>query len=422
MAGPSMSSTDYSLPRSAYDAGASTGSSASYQLIDAFANEQPLSGRAASASYSMWPGAASVFSFPAISTGITLSAGVTSSSFTLEWTSPGYDGNLGSLQTGSTFFIVVASYTTPSIFSLPYAVAVATSGVKPGAWALTPETGLLPNTTYFAEVWTSDALGDPSFASAMSTFTMLALAPTALAGEFTNVYYSSVAVAWAALNASPPDGSSTTCEGYLVQASSTDFGALAPPEAVFPSSATPNVLASTLTISGLLLSNTYYFRVASYNWNGSTNTTNLGPLDFQISPSTVGLSFGTINISGGPTSEVSASSVVITNSGNWPTTLQIWAATSTAGGSPWTLSTTAANDAPVLEGLFNTTQPSGGSFSTVITGSTVTATASVLAGNETAVQIPPGQSRALWFEFFTPTSTSVTTKQTFQLSFQAVYP
>src|SRR5262249_11457200 len=147
----------------------------------------------------------------------------------------------------------------------------------------------------------------------------------------------SVTVAWVALNDSPPDASSKTCEGYVLEASSNNFGALAPTGApVFTSSTFDNGV-STLTVGDattpLDLSPTYYFRVSSLNWNGLRNTTQFTRLVYQISQSTGLIHLGAID----PfvaRSTVSTSSMVVTNLGNWPVTIEL-SADVTSG--PWTL-------------------------------------------------------------------------------------
>ncbi|MFA6004025.1 MAG: LamG-like jellyroll fold domain-containing protein, partial [Elusimicrobiota bacterium] len=124
--------------------------------------------------------------------------------------------------------------------------------------------GLQPNTTYFYRAASLNWLGRPNYAAVIATST-LADPAAALMPVFLAVNESSAVVRWAALPSGP---ASATCEGYRLEASSTDFGALAPGGLVY-SSATVQVRASTLTVSGLDLNTAYYYRVGSLNWNGT---------------------------------------------------------------------------------------------------------------------------------------------------------
>ncbi|TPW19473.1 MAG: cell wall surface anchor family protein, partial [Elusimicrobia bacterium] len=131
--------------------------------------------------------------------------------------------------------------------------------------------GLLPNTTYAFRVTALNHNSVPSLTVLDSTAT-LADAPQTLAQSFTAVFETSATAVWAALPAAPPDASSKTAEGYLLEASSTNFGAAAPGGLVL-SSRTPNVLLATLTAAGLVRNTTYYWRVGSLNWNSAPDYT-----------------------------------------------------------------------------------------------------------------------------------------------------
>lgn len=283
-AGPSMSSETNTLLRQSADAGGGTSSSASHTLQGA-AGEQPT-GISASANYVLQSGAFELFSFPSVSTG---TAGLaTLSSATLSWAAPFYDGERGVLQTGSSYYIRVASYTVPDTFSLAFAnVVVSTSGVLPGASVSTTGiTSLAPNTTWFASLWTVDARGDASFESSRATFTTLALPPRFLGPDaltFLEVAYTSVTVAWGALPFSPPAASSETSEGYVLEASSTNFGALAP-GGIVSSTATFDARASTLTVfsPALVVDRDYYFRVGARNHRGELDYLVLGSTRTKI--------------------------------------------------------------------------------------------------------------------------------------------
>ena len=300
-----------------------------------------------------------------------------------------------------------------------FAATVFSSTTYSAAASTLTVSGLLRNTTYFFRAASLNWSGGESGWVSISSISTLAPLPSAAASLFTGVWADSVSVQWTGLPASPQEQSG---EGYVVEASSTDFGALLPVESSFASSATPNLSLTALQVSGLDLANTYYFRVGSLNWNGVPNYFALGRLNFQVTPSQTGLSFGSIDMSAGPTSVVNPTGVTVSNVGNWPATLLVWADTATAPSSPWTLGTTPDNDVPVLEGLFNSALPAAGSFVTPLTASTVTATGTILAGDQTAVSIPSGQSRVIWFRFFTPTTTSSTSKETLRVHFTPRYP
>jgi hypothetical protein len=255
--------------------------------------------------------------------------------------------------------------------------------------------------------------------SNQSTFTQLANAPTALPQTFLNVYDSSAVINWAAMPLSP---SSLTAEGYELDASTTNFGALFPGGQVF-SSITYNTSQSTLTIASLDFSNTYYFRVGSLNYASVPNYTTLSRLNLQITVSTTGVSFGGLD----PTvfdSTISISSIVVTNVGNIPVTLSIYGATATVG-SPWTLGVSSDVETPLFQGAWNSVQPPSSVFSTPITVSTVASggVAGNYAGNDqNGAVIPPGATRSLWFQFWRPTSTITNTKQNLQVFVKSYYP
>ncbi|MFH1725254.1 MAG: fibronectin type III domain-containing protein, partial [Elusimicrobiota bacterium] len=132
-------------------------------------------------------------------------------------------------------------------------------------------TAMEPNTTYYFRVAGVNRNGVASYSLLGATST-LAGRPGTVAPAFTEVFNSSVTVQWAPLPASP---FTATAEGYILEASSTDFGGLAP-GGIVHSSRTPNVGIDVLTLEGLQPNTTHYFRVGSLNWNGSPNYTALG--------------------------------------------------------------------------------------------------------------------------------------------------
>ena len=137
-------------------------------------------------------------------------------------------------------------------------VYVSTTGLVTGVRAVIPFDGLTPNTSYYLRVWSRDSAqnwSDVSNAASVST-----LADKVSDSQLADVYFTSAAVTWTALPASPPGA---TSEGYLVQASTAaDFtGALL-------SSSTADSQLSSVIVAGLLSEVAYYFRVGSLNWSG----------------------------------------------------------------------------------------------------------------------------------------------------------
>ena len=149
------------------------------------------------------------------------------------------------------------------------------------------EAGLLANTTYTRYVRvTGCGNGANSSTAGRST---LASPPTALARSFTDVQTDNITAAWQAYPASPQEQSA---EGYVLEASSTNFGALTP-GGVVTSSQTYGVAQSTLAalFPFLETNTTYYFRVAALNWAnelssytalGSTSTLALAPTRLAV--------------------------------------------------------------------------------------------------------------------------------------------
>jgi len=427
-AGPPMSSGTEAVVRSAVSAGGGARAASGANAIEPLIGEEVASTTAPLSGVNLLgAGYIQIHSFPGAVADLAARPDVSVSSASLVWSSPGYDGGLGALQSGSTYFIRVASFTSPNTFSdhLLANISFSTSGVVPGASVSMGATGLLANTTYWARLWTIDAAGNLSYASNVSTFVTLALPPSPGLLQFLSIQRSSVAVAWAAMPASPPE---ETCEGYILRASSNNFGALTPPGAPVFSSVTYSFLASTLTVGSpsvpLDLANTYYFMVGSLNHSGQANYTQLQLLNFQIDQSTGLISLGNLDPQV-ERSTVSTSSMVVTNVGNWPVTIELSASTATTPSSPWTLSLSSGIETVVLMGVWNSgpPAPAPAAFNTDLT--TTTRPSQVggnYAGDENAVQIPVGQSRTLWFHFWLPTSTASPGAETIQVAAQPVYP
>jgi hypothetical protein len=435
MAGPQMGTANNTVTRSVDDAGGATASTANNQITGVIAEEVAVT-TAASTNNKLCAGWSTIASYPNALTALTTRSDNTVSSATFQWATPGYDGGLGNIQLGSSYYIQVASYTVPSVFSNVAftSVKVSTGGnsLAVGAGVGAGVQGLVPNTTYFVQLWTLDNDGDVSLPF-MSTFTSLANAPVLGASEFLSIQTASstvssatVTVAWVALPASPPDASSKTAEGYVLIASSNNFGALGGNAPEY-SSTTYSVLSSTLTLGTTVpldLSNTYYFQVASLNWAGQPNYTTLPRLNFQIAQSTALIHLGAID----PyvaRSTVSTSSMVVTNVGNWPVTIGLWASTATLPVAHWTIATSSGVDAVSLLGAWNSGPP-GPAASAFTTNLTATPTFSQNAGNyaanQSGFQVAPGQSVTLWLLFWLPTTSSTVGPETFRVTPQPVYP
>lgn len=126
--------------------------------------------------------------------------------------------------------------------------------------------GLSANTTYFARAASINGAGAANFAAAITTASLSA-APVRILPDEISVQLSSVTARWASLPASP---ATATAEGYRLEASTAaDF------TGTVMSSVTTSVSASTLSLTGLSLNTTYFFRVGALNWNGNTDYTAL---------------------------------------------------------------------------------------------------------------------------------------------------
>ena len=120
---------------------------------------------------------------------------------------------------------------------------------------------LTPNTTYYVRAGNISS-GTTNYVNTVPASTST-LANPVTGAQISAIANSSITVNWVALAASP---SSATAEGYELDVSTDPaFGIIT------ASSVTTNVNLSTLTVSGLPRSATYFFRVGSLNWNGIAN-------------------------------------------------------------------------------------------------------------------------------------------------------
>ncbi|HBA60650.1 MAG TPA: hypothetical protein DCZ92_07495 [Elusimicrobia bacterium] len=191
---------------------------------------------------------------------ITALTAVTKSTGTLElnWTAPGLDGFQGAVA-GGTYRIDTTSdpahVFAPTVFVTQFSTAV-----TPGDQQAYVFSGLQANTTYYTRIYLADirtVVAEDSDHSDESTLANLPVTP-----ELAGVYASSVSFTW-----NVPAGAA---EGYRVAGSSGNFGALFPGGVVYTST-TENGLLMTLTVRGLRPETTYYFKLASLNWQQETN-------------------------------------------------------------------------------------------------------------------------------------------------------
>ncbi|MFA6030017.1 MAG: hypothetical protein WC969_09200 [Elusimicrobiota bacterium] len=290
------SSDSSRLPRAGVGVSGGAAASSSYRL-GASVGEAVAASTAAPAGLgsALGPGLRQLLHFPGAVTTLTGVEGAELTSTTLRWTAPGYDGRMGALAPWTTYYVRVASFTAPDTFRyLDAVVVVSTKDTAPGAAVSTPTYGLLSNTTYYAQLWTKDAGGNLSYASNRSTFVTLArltqkTAPTDdpfLADDGTSrVFFTSATARWAALPTKPPEVDSMTAVGYVLEASSTDFGALSP-GGVVSSSFTYSVRASTLVVSEppLATNKVYHFRVGTLNHAGVVRYLVLGSTKTKLQP------------------------------------------------------------------------------------------------------------------------------------------
>ncbi|MFA5138092.1 MAG: LamG-like jellyroll fold domain-containing protein [Elusimicrobiota bacterium] len=183
-----------------------------------------------------------------------------------------------------------SGYTLQASTAADFTGIVLSSNTKNGASVGLAVLGLDPNTTYYlraGSLWN----GATVYASAGAACTLARLVS---GSSFQSVFLTSATLQWTALPVSP---SSESVRGLRVEASTAaDFSG------TLYSSATRSAGTSSLTVSGLTWSTTYYFRVGSLNWAsgvqyamaGSTMTgtvvssgtvDNSGPLVITVYPS-----------------------------------------------------------------------------------------------------------------------------------------
>jgi len=420
-----MEGPDNRMPRSVVNGGGDASSSANGGLTGSVA-EEAVEIEGASATGKLKAGWSELHAFPGAVSAFSAVGDASVSGGTVNWVVSGYDGAIGALQAGSAYLVRVASYTSPHSFEY-FNADFSISTAAPAEPAVgTDLTGLIANTTHYAQIWVLDADGNVSPPSPVrSTFTTLAHPVSLLSENFLDVYLSSGSAQWAARPTVGQDVSSMTSEGYLVEASSTNFGALTLGGVVY-SSFTPNVELSTLSVAivpGLVsLCVDHYFRVASLNWNGGRNYRVLGSTrstEYGVLVSTQDLDIGGMNLN---TEVVISTSLLVTNVA-CPVTYQLKVEALTPG-TPWYVAASPGQDAFTVSALFNSEEPALGDFvaGDMLTTTAVASTPTKFAGDQTGASVPLTQERLAWFKLSMPVTTSTADPQQVRVSVYAVAP
>ncbi|MBI4655948.1 MAG: gliding motility-associated C-terminal domain-containing protein [Elusimicrobia bacterium] len=254
-AGQKLTGASLMVSRNVYDSAGGRAGSGSINLNSAL-------GEAAISSFSgtgfrLYPGYIKLASQPGSVVSI---AAVTKSTGALRvsWNSPGSNGFEGDIING--YYRVdyssdPAHVFNPSVYKMEFSTS--TDASRPQFLDIG---GLEPNTTYYAKIYISDSQKFFSEDSTRSDESTLANFPV-------NPIFSGVAACSATITWALPLGGS---EGYAMEASSTDFGALYPGGEIKTVS-TPDGLRLDLTLNGLAPATTYFFKVASLNWHGDKN-------------------------------------------------------------------------------------------------------------------------------------------------------
>ncbi|PIV53498.1 MAG: hypothetical protein COS17_03535 [Elusimicrobia bacterium CG02_land_8_20_14_3_00_37_13] len=191
---------------------------------------------------------------------------------------------------------------------------------------------------------------------------------------------------------------------------------------------TQPMVSQTRTLTGLWEGTTYYIRMwttdeVSENWspisNGATaqaEFTIVG-IDIIISEST----WGVVNV-GDSTMTVTA--ITVNNTGNVSETYRIRCATTTPGGSPWSMGGTQDHNVFVLKGVFKSTAGVTSEFNNedIIWSTNTLSTSNIYAVNGstyTGTGVPPTESRNIWFKFDMPLTTSATYQQSIGITIGA---
>ncbi|PCI33788.1 MAG: hypothetical protein COB53_12010, partial [Elusimicrobia bacterium] len=278
------------------------------------------------------------------------------------------------------------------------------------------------NSTYYFRVGSLNHSSVGNFLTGPSTST-LALAPTSLPVTFLGVFQTSVTVAWAALLDSPPAALKDSAFGYTLEASTAaDFTG-----SILFSSNTTDVSVSTLTMPGLQIFTSYYFRVGSLNSQNISNFTILGStlttgVDYGVVVSTPLLDILGFNIR---TEVLISTSFIVTSVGNVAQTYEISATTITAG-SPWDISLSSSGvDQFTLQALFNSLPPLNTDYEAgdkLLDTPTRCDGVKFEMGGQSCVSVGAGEDRLLWFQLGLPFITSTDAVQDIQITITATPP
>ncbi len=209
------------------------------------------------AGYRMEPGLMPLIAQPGTVTSIVAVSKATGT-IELAWNSPGLDGFEGKVDAG--FYRIDSSSDPLHVFDPTVFIAEFVTNTTPGAAQSYVLTGLTPNTTYYSRVYLADARKFVSEKSTASAESSLARVPSAPA--ISEVTSTKVMITWTL----PVDGAA----GFKLDGSSTNFLG-----GIVVSSRTANGVTVTLTLSGLAPDTTYYFNLASLNWQSEGNFTSV---------------------------------------------------------------------------------------------------------------------------------------------------
>jgi hypothetical protein len=136
-------------------------------------------------------------------------------------------------------------------------------------------------------------------------------------------------------------------------------------------------------------------------------------------------SYDFTTVSMGVTTLSTSAVATATNMGNATETYSL-SVTTTGALSVWGVGTSTPTSANtfVLEGLFNSIQPSTATFTSsfVITSTPTASTAGIYAGNQTGLSTSIGSQRPLWLFLFMPSSTSTANQELMNLTITASSP
>lgn len=170
----------------------------------------------------------------------------------------------------------------------------------------------------------------------------------------------------------------------------------------------PAIALATILIAGLA--------GRAFAGNPATITVTVTVQNLSVS-ATGAIALGTVLSS---SQTVSGTSSTVTNDGNVTETYSL----NLTNPSTWTAVTAApvAAEEYALLAIFNSSAPLGVTFTYAnhaLTTSSVAASATKFAGDQTGLSVVASATRKLWFRFNAPTSTSVTTQQSITVTLTA---